>query len=131
VNNKVKIDLYFQSICPESRQFILGPLKTAASTKDFWKICDFNLYPWGNANRRQAGSDWEIICQHGPTECEGNVIETCALKFYEKYSKAIPFIICLEEAAPNWTAGEACAKNLGLDWAKIESCANSSQGHQF
>lgn len=130
--DKVKVDLYFQSICPESKEFIKGPLKVAANTKDFWKICDFNLFPWGNANRRKVGNDWEIICQHGPNECEGNIIETCTLKLYDKYTQAIPFIICLEEDAPNWTvAGESCAKKYNLDWNKIHTCATSDLGHKY
>jgi interferon gamma-inducible protein 30 len=129
---KVKVDLYFQTICHDSRQFIVDQVKAAQNTADFWKICDFDLYPYGNANRRKKGDEWEIICQHGPKECEGNILETCTLKLYEKYSQAIPFIICLEEGAPNWdTAGAACAAKGGLDWSKITGCASSETGHKY
>lgn len=71
--------------------------------QDFWKICNFNLYPYGNAKRVQNGSEWIFTCQHGPRECEGNVIEACALKKYDLASQALPFIICLEGDSSNWT----------------------------
>ena len=74
-DGKVKIDLYSEPLCPDCLQFIRGSLKTAANTKDFWKICEFNLIPYGNARRTQNGSNWAFTCQHGVKECLGNVIE--------------------------------------------------------
>lgn len=73
-SQKVKIDFYYESLCPYCQQFIEKSLKVAASTKDFWKICDFNLYPYGNARRVQNGSSWSFTCQHGVNECVGNFI---------------------------------------------------------
>lgn len=100
--------------------------------QDFWKICDFNLYPYGNARRQRVGDSWNFTCQHGPRECQGNFIETCALKLYDKYTQALPFIICLETNANDFVAqGSKCASQLGLDWNKINTCATSDQGVKF
>lgn len=74
---KVKVDFYYESLCPDCQSFITRALKTAAATKvndyfifqDFWLICDFNVYPYGNARRTQNGSHWAFTCQHGPREC--------------------------------------------------------------
>lgn len=96
VGEKVKVDLYSESLCPDCLAFIKSSLKTAANTKDFWKICDFNLYPYGNAKRSQNGSLWNFTCQHGVKECQGNLIEACAnKKATDHNTQAIPFFICL------------------------------------
>lgn len=65
-DDRVKVDLYLESLCPDCKAFVGGALKKAANTKDFWKICDFNFFSYGNARRVQNGSSWNITCQHGP-----------------------------------------------------------------
>lgn len=101
-------------------------------TQDFWKICNFNLYPYGNAKRVQNGSSWAFTCQHGPAECQGNLIETCAIKKYDLYTQALPFIICLEASPNNWDAnGRKCAQLYNLDWNAINQCATSQEGVNF
>ncbi|CAM6001424.1 unnamed protein product, partial [Sphagnum balticum] len=95
-------------------------------------ICNFNLYPYGNARRVQNGSSWSFTCQHGVRECEGNFIETCALQKYELYTQALPFIICLETNSDDWKAqGQKCSTQLGLNWTLINSCATSNEGVNF
>lgn len=80
----------------------------------------------------QNGSSWSFTCQHGVRECEGNFIETCALKLYDKYSQALPFIICLESNSSDWTTqGKKCASQLGLDWNAISSCSTSQTGVNY
>ena len=78
-DDKVHIDLFYESLCPDCQKFIQGSVKKALATPDIWKIADFILYPYGNAKTAQNGSSWAITCQHGVRECEGNVIEACAI----------------------------------------------------
>jgi len=82
-DGKVKVDLYSESLCPDCLAFITKSLKTAVNTKDFWKICEFNFYPYGNGKRVQNGSSWAFTCQHGVKECQGNLIEACAIRKYD------------------------------------------------
>ena len=93
----------------------------------FWDICEFNFYPYGNARRQKVGDQWTFTCQHGTRECEGNFVETCALKKYP--ARALDFLICLETNSSSWTAqGQRCASQLELDWQVIEKCATSNEG---
>jgi len=138
-DDRVKIDFYYESLCPYCQQFIERSLKVAASTKvlfewiqDFWKICNFNLYPYGNAKRVQNGSSWNFTCQHGDAECQGNLIEACAIKKYDLYTQALPFIICLESNPNNWDAnGKKCAQTYNLDWNAISQCSKSQEGVKY
>ncbi len=122
---KVKIDLYSESLCPDCLAFIRGSLKNAANTKDFWKICDFNLIPYGNAKTTKNGSSWAFTCQHGVRECQGNMIEACAIRKFDYYSQGLPFALCLEDNTTDFVAqGQRCATKYGMDWATINSCVN-------
>lgn len=103
-------------------------------TQDFWKICNFNLYPYGNAKRTKNGDTWNFTCQHGVRECEGNIIETCALKLNADAfdTKALPFIICLESSTNDWNAqGKKCATQVGISWDDITACTKSKQGNDW
>ena len=107
-------------------------LKTAASTKDFWKICEFNFYPYGNARRTQNGSSWAFTCQHGARECQGNLIEACAIRKFDYYTQGIPFSICLEENTTDFVAqGQRCAAKYSMDWNTINTCANGAEGNKL
>lgn len=94
-DQKVKVDFYTESLCPDCLVFVNKSLRAAATTKDFWKICEFNIFPYGNARRAQNGSQWAYTCQHGVKECQGNLIEACAAKKFDFYIQGLPFIICL------------------------------------
>lgn len=131
-DGKVKIDLYSESLCPDCLAFIRGSLKTAANTKDFWKICEFNFYPYGNARRTQNGSSWAFTCQHGVRECQGNLLEACAIRKFDYYSQGLPFALCLEDNTTDFSAqGQRCAAKYGLDWSTINSCATGSEGNKI
>lgn len=103
-DDKVHIELYYESLCPYCQAFIKGSLKNAFNTKDIWQIADFRAWPYGNARTVANGSSWSFTCQHGPNECVGNIIEACVLNMYDWYTQALPFIICIEENPSNWTA---------------------------
>lgn len=131
-DGKVKIDFYSESLCPDCLAFIRGSLTTAANTADFWKICEFNFFPYGNAKRTQNGSSWAFTCQHGVRECQGNLIEACALKKFDYYSKGLPFTLCLEQNTTDFIAqGQRCATKYGLDWSTINTCATGSEGNKL
>ena len=60
------------------------------------------MIPYGNAKRTKVGDTWKFTCQHGVSECQGNMIATCAIKNFDFYPQALPFIICLEGVTSSW-----------------------------
>jgi interferon gamma-inducible protein 30 len=77
-DDRVRIELYSESLCPDCLNFILGTFKKAVNTADIYKIADIRVYPYGNARWAKNGSTYSFTCQHGVKECEGNIIEVCA-----------------------------------------------------
>lgn len=89
---------------------------------------DFKVFPYGNAKETTIGKRHIFTCQHGPTECEGNMYEACGIAHNNatqpgaKHADWFPYVYCMEKGEPS-TDAEACAKSAGLDFAPIKACA--------
>jgi interferon gamma-inducible protein 30 len=73
-NDKVNFTLYYETLCPDCRQFI----KTQVS-RAFQSIADImniSFVPYGNAREiyRPETKLYQFYCQHGSDECYGNLI---------------------------------------------------------
>ena len=110
-DDKMKIDLFYESQCPGCRGVIAGSFTTAMQTPGFTEMATVTLHPYGNA-RESAGSDgqWNFQCQHGAVECQYNLMEACALNYYKDTittANVLPsfeFIKCVEanDSASNY-----------------------------
>ncbi|XP_057862941.1 gamma-interferon-responsive lysosomal thiol protein isoform X5 [Cryptomeria japonica] len=72
---KVSVEVYYESLCPDSASFIVNYLDKLFTDR-LIDIVDLRLIPYGNA---RIGSNETINCQHGPYECVLNTIEACAI----------------------------------------------------
>jgi len=94
----------------------------------------FMAYPYGNANEhQQADGTWTFTCQHGTSECVGNMYESCAIH-NNNYTRSDylpawwPFFLCLEKSnnAGSATVAQNCANNNGVNWTYIDvDCAGN------
>jgi len=48
-DDRVLIDMFTESLCPDCIQFITTSLKAALAATDFDKIANLNIWPYGNA----------------------------------------------------------------------------------
>ncbi|KAJ8751264.1 hypothetical protein K2173_016445 [Erythroxylum novogranatense] len=129
--SKVSLELYYESLCPYSANFIVNYLVDLFKDDgDLLSAVDLRLFPWGNA--KIIGND-TFVCQHGPWECLLNTVEACAIHFWPKLEDHFPFIYCVEDLVynrkyPEW---ETCFKILNLDPEPITKCYKSGQGKQL
>jgi len=127
----VGITLYYESLCGGCRQFIETQLYP--TYQKVGNIMDVTLVPYGNAQESREEDQWQYQCQHGPAECVGNLIETCAISILYNTSVYFPFIHCVEtniQYSPRSTA-ESCASQLGIDFAPIDKCQSGPQGNML
>ncbi|XP_046548800.1 gamma-interferon-inducible lysosomal thiol reductase-like [Haliotis rubra] len=127
----VNFTLYYESLCPDCRNFIttqLFPAFTAVGS-----IFNLTLVPYGNAEEKKVGDKWVFQCQHGEEECAENLLDTCLLNIVNDINIAFPFINCMEEGPERSRAAfRECGKKFpSIPTSKIEACANSSQGNQW
>jgi len=90
------IDFYMESLCPYCVQFTTRSLKNFFAREGNEELAIINFVPYGNAKEAQrADGTFQFTCQHGEPECQGNLIETCAVNVLDRTS-ANSFIVCLE-----------------------------------
>ncbi|XP_045833731.1 gamma-interferon-responsive lysosomal thiol protein-like [Trifolium pratense] len=128
-NDVVHVSLYYESLCPFSKDFILEVLEKFTKL-DVMSIVNLHLVPYGNAFTSQNGT---VSCQHGPDECYYNIIEACALEAWPlKYS--LPFIFCVENGLftnGNPSVWGSCCNRLRLDPRPIQNCYSSKHGNEL
>ncbi|MBN1157057.1 hypothetical protein JXA85_05540, partial [Candidatus Woesearchaeota archaeon] len=119
---KAKVEFYVMSQCPYGIQVENG-IKPVLDK--FGDAIDFQLNFIVNDN-----GDGTFQSLHGQNEVMGNIVQLCAAK--HEPNKFMDMIFCMNKnsgAIPaNW---EQCAKDSGLDVAKIKTCFEGVEGKQL
>jgi len=128
---QVNVALYYESLCPGCRSFITG--QVAKAVQEIGDIITVDLVPFGNAHEEKAGAEgdsWKFTCQHGESECRGNMMETCAMSLLKDFKSYWPFVLCLESTNGDFdTIGQQCASKAKVDFDSIKACVNGAQGN--
>ncbi|NXO45011.1 GILT reductase, partial [Locustella ochotensis] len=94
----VQLSLYYESLCPACRQFLVLKLfPTWLLLPD--EMLSITLVPYGNAQERNVSGKLDFQCQHGPEECLGNMMEACLMHEAQNFSTYFPIIFCLESGS--------------------------------
>ncbi|CAA7027877.1 unnamed protein product [Microthlaspi erraticum] len=115
-SDKVKLNLYYESLCPFCQDFIVNDLVKIFDS-DLYTITDLKLIPFGNA---KVSSNLTVTCQHGEEECKLNAIEACAIRAWPNPKLHYTFIRCVENDTKDWTS---CVKDSSREKA-ISDCYN-------
>lgn len=131
--NKLKIDMFTESLCPYCRSFLMESFKSAYKAKELSSFVDFNLYIYGNAQQTKKDHGWVFECQHGEKECKGNLMLNCALNLTQNKEQGMEFVFCFEENIKAFSkdvdkTGEFCSQSHDVDLNEIKNCMNSDVG---
>lgn len=134
-DDRVRIDMYTEALCPDCIQFLTTSAKTALETQDINLIADINLYPYGNAQESQSGSQWVFTCQHGSNECVGNLMENCAMNL-TSHDVGLAFVLCVEENIQQYyddftQAGSYCANLHNVNFNEVTDCMQGDLGNKI
>ncbi|XP_076925183.1 gamma-interferon-responsive lysosomal thiol protein-like [Bidens hawaiensis] len=126
---KVKLTVYFETLCPSSEDFIINYLYKIFDN-GLILIVDLKLSPYGNA---KISSDGTIVCQHGEWECLLNTVEACAIHAWPDVTDNFPFVYCVERLnhEGKYTEWESCFETLKLDPKPVADCYSSGLGHEL
>lgn len=127
----VNVSFYYESLCPGCKEVWADQLFSTYTKLASSGIVNFEIVPFGNAQERQYGNKWYFTCQHGPTECTGNIIESCALHLYPDPANHMSFLHCLEYYGPTATNGQYCAGLAKMDYTTINACATGDLGNSL
>merc|ERR1712018_224269 len=92
----VVVSLYYESLCPYCKSWISDEL--IPTYEKLTKYMSVEFIPYGNAHQRADGDSWKFTCQHGPSECTGNIQQSCLLKYVPDQNEFIYAIHCIEES---------------------------------
>ncbi|XP_076957228.1 gamma-interferon-responsive lysosomal thiol protein-like [Bidens hawaiensis] len=130
VGDKVKLNLYYESLCPFCQNFILNDLPKIYDN-GLIDIIDLKLSPYGNAKLLDNGT---IVCQHGKQECKLNTVEACAINAWPAIDEHLRFITCVESFADqgkHHDKWKTCFQKLKLGPEDVNDCINSGLGYML
>ncbi|KAF5193728.1 Gamma-interferon-inducible lysosomal thiol reductase [Thalictrum thalictroides] len=129
---KVKLDLYYETLCPSCSIFMTKYL-VKIFENGLIDIIDLHLVPYGNAKLVKHGDNTAIICQHDEPECKLNIAHACAIYARPDVNKHFEFLHCIEDLVvknkyemPEW---ESCfGKTVGIDRKIVMDCYHGPKG---
>uniref|UniRef100_A0ABM5ELH6 Gamma-interferon-inducible lysosomal thiol reductase n=1 Tax=Pogona vitticeps TaxID=103695 RepID=A0ABM5ELH6_9SAUR len=129
--DRVSISLYYESLCPGCRLFIIFQL--FPTWLMLYNIMNVTLVPYGNAKETQSPSGWKFECQHGEEECLGNMMETCLMHELQGLASPLPFIFCMESSGNVTENLSTCLKMYApfASLANITACVNGDLGNKL
>ncbi|KAJ2938634.1 hypothetical protein O0L34_g11962 [Tuta absoluta] len=128
-DNKVKIAVYYESLCPDSKKFITAQL--APVWRDLRGAVKVKLVPYGKATHDKINGKWQFNCHHGADECYGNKIQACILKDRSlQDTDKMEMVICLMGEAHPDKSVDTCLTKVGKisESDKLKRCAGGEQG---
>ncbi|NXA55656.1 GILT reductase, partial [Nothocercus julius] len=151
----VQLSLYYESLCPACRDFVVRQLFTT------WlllpdEVLNVTLVPYGNAQETNVNGTWHFQCQHGPEECLGNMLEVrrggrvagvaggtvpprppcpqaCLMHEAGNSSDYLPAVACLESGSSVSGNLEACLQVYApqVPAGRVAACARGELGRQL
>ncbi|KAH8311637.1 hypothetical protein KR044_007300 [Drosophila immigrans] len=118
---KLQITLLYESLCPDSRNFMrqLGPVHA-----ELGEYIDIALVPFGKSESEENGALFH--CQHGPAECEGNRLQSCVISSTNNQAIQVKFVAC-QMFALDYANADKCANEAGL-LTDVEHCMKTPTG---
>lgn len=125
-STKVKVGVFFESKCPDSRNFFLDQLIPVYMNQS--SGMNLQLVPFGKA--RVVAKD-RMICQHGRLECQGNRFMACVLARSDNQTANLLTIGCMFD----WNKSEQdCVDEFlpkSVDYKDLQRCSTSEESMRF
>jgi len=125
---KIRIDLYYESLCIYSKRFISENLKPIY--EEIKDVIDIHYIPFGKCSSSNDNGNITFECQHHEPECKRNAFQLCALHFIgpENKDRQSELVFCTMGFTYSY---ETCAGRSNLNLTAIEECRDGSLGIQL
>ncbi|CAK9801028.1 Gamma-interferon-inducible lysosomal thiol reductase [Anthophora quadrimaculata] len=134
-NNVVDVGVYYESLCRDSMQWIKEKLLPSYDElKDYINI---TFIPYGKASHTKSPvtGQWQFSCQHGSSECEGNMAQACGIHAIQKEESAekvqqltVSLVGCAMTSRYPPLSVPQCAKKAGLSKQTEDSINKCIEG---
>ncbi|XP_015589606.1 GILT-like protein C02D5.2 isoform X2 [Cephus cinctus] len=124
---KVLVTVYYEALCPDSRSFVVKQLVPTFQTLPQNVLIE--LVPYGKAKTVKTDNGYEFECQHGPIECQANIIHACTINIIKDPSLQLQYISCMiQNNIKPVDIMQTCAEQMELDYQQIQECSDDAKG---
>ena len=128
-HNRVQVQFIGEALCPDCAAFTSKVLEPVFSS-GLNDLIDLDYVGWGNA-KNESG---DIKCQHGPRECELDIVLNCAQHLSKSQEVFFGFLACLEREAFKANSADVlqlCTNDGKLSEVALRECAYGQRGALF
>lgn len=127
----VYVMVFYESLCPDSKNFIIKQLQPAFVRAPH--LFEIQFVPYGKASTStKPDGSLAFDCQHGPIECDANIIHACVVEAVHDAKTRLDIVACM--IRDNMMPKEAfyrCAKEYGVEIESIQKCYDSPHGAEL
>ncbi|XP_058824551.1 GILT-like protein 2 [Topomyia yanbarensis] len=127
----VYVMVFYEALCPDSKNFILKQLHPTFVRAP--SLIEIQFVPYGKATT-STNSDGSLAfdCQHGPIECESNIIHACVVEAVHDARTRLNMVACMirDNMIPK-DAFYRCAKEYSVEIESIQKCYDSPHGAEL
>ncbi|XP_067001174.2 GILT-like protein 1 [Anabrus simplex] len=127
----IEVTVFYEALCPDSRSFITKQLLPAHEKAA--RLMNVVLVPYGKAQTKPTvPSGYTFTCQHGPLECQANMVHACVIEKVPDKDIALRYISCMisDNMEPE-QIGETCAHTFNVPWKPIQECSAGKEGAEL
>ncbi|XP_053608798.1 GILT-like protein 1 isoform X2 [Plodia interpunctella] len=124
---QLSVTVLYESKCPDSRSFVLRQLQQAmVLLRDQVQL---TLVPFGKADSVDSGYGG-FQCQHGPPECQGNIVQDCALSLMANRDdlEKTAYVACEMSTLAGTEGSLMCVQKANVSSAAVSECISSGRG---
>ncbi|CAH1958016.1 unnamed protein product [Acanthoscelides obtectus] len=131
-NVKLGVEVMIESLCPDTFRFMKD---LSQSFPALAKYLDLSIIPFGKSNSYNNGTSIDFQCQHGPRECTGNKIISCALNRLADQNAKVQFTYCfmfsyyIKHYMNQSDDFTKCTKDAGIDINDVLVCSLSDEAN--
>lgn len=147
-DGRTRVDLFYETECPDCMKTIYEELRVVWADEVLRDRINLVLHPFGNAlvipttELSEGYSYWHdvkdreniFVCQHGESECRGNLIQACVMHMKEDDPvRFLPFIFCMEGKTRDGVEKKSyeCGEELGIDMEEVKTCVEGPEGERL
>lgn len=75
---------------------------------------------------------YEFMCQHGPIECDANIIHGCSIYTLTNTSVQLEYLSCMiKNNMEPMNIMKTCAETMNIDYNPISTCFKEDKGKEL